>query len=83
MVFLIQYDRSPGKVVRLDTYADSDLARAEEERLAIELELNRQGVNHEVLLLDAASEEALRMTHQRYFEGELQKLASTLANTKQ
>jgi hypothetical protein len=32
------------------------------------LELNRKGIDHEVVLLDAASEDALRMTHRRYFE---------------
>lgn len=35
----------------------------------MELDLNRKGVDHEVVLLDAVSKEALHRTHQRYFEG--------------
>jgi hypothetical protein len=37
--------------------------------LALEIELRHQGVNHEVVILEAASEEALRKTHGRYFLG--------------
>ena len=37
-------------------------------RLEIELDLNRKGVGDEVVLLEAASEHALRQTHRRYFE---------------
>jgi hypothetical protein len=43
-------------------------AVAEDARLNLELDLNRQGIKHEVVLLDAPSEEALRRTHGRYFE---------------
>jgi hypothetical protein len=31
------------------------------------LDLNRKGVDHEVVLLEAASKDALYLTHQRYF----------------
>jgi hypothetical protein len=34
----------------------------------LELELNRIGTVHEVVILEAATEEALRRTHRRYFE---------------
>jgi hypothetical protein len=37
-------------------------------RLELELELNRLGKEREVVLLEAASEQALRLTHRRYFE---------------
>jgi hypothetical protein len=37
-------------------------------RLEIELDLNRKGIDHEVVLLEAADENALRRTHRRYFE---------------
>jgi hypothetical protein len=45
----------------------------------IELDLNKRGVDHEVVLLEAASEEALRRTHRRYFEdpGQIVKSTST------
>ena len=36
-------------------------------RLEIELDLNRKGVDHEVVLLEAASKDELRRTHRRYF----------------
>jgi len=32
------------------------------------LDLNRREVEHEVVLLEALSEQALRRTHRRYFE---------------
>jgi predicted nucleotidyltransferase len=37
-------------------------------RLDLKLELHRRHQSHEVVLLDAASQEALRKTHGRYFE---------------
>jgi len=36
--------------------------------MEMELELHRRGIKHEVVLLEAASEEAVRRTHRRYFE---------------
>lgn len=68
MIFLIEYDRSQGRVVTFTTFADSERPKAEDARLEMEIELNRQGTEREVVLLEAASEEALRRTHRRYFE---------------
>lgn len=68
MLFLIQYDRSRGAIVQLREFDDSRRQDAEEARLELELTLNRQGTQHEVVLLDAPSKEALRHTHSRYFE---------------
>ena len=68
MLFLIEYDRNQGDVVTIREFADSERQSAEASRLELELELNRQGKKHEVVLLEAASEEALRRTHRRYFE---------------
>lgn len=68
MIFLIQYDRPAGRIVRFDVYEDTDRSSAEDVRLEIELTLNRNGVDHEVVLLQAASEDAVRQTHRRYFE---------------
>ena len=68
MLFLIEYDRPRGSIVELREFDDASRTVAEEERLKLELDLNRQGVEHEVVLLDAPSEEALRHTHSRYFE---------------
>lgn len=68
MVFLIEYDRERGRIVSIKSFADSNGERAEESRLQLELELNLKGIGNEVVLLEAASEEALRRTHRRYFE---------------
>jgi hypothetical protein len=68
MIFLIEYDRSQGRIVTFHKFNDSERPNAEAMRLELELELNRIGKGHEVVLLEAASEEALRRTHRRYFE---------------
>ena len=66
MLFLIEYDRNQGKVVTIREFDDSE--KAENARLELELKLNRLGIGHEVVVLEAASENALRRTHRRYFE---------------
>ncbi len=68
MIFLIEYDRNRGEIVTFKTFDDSERQNAEDSRLIMELELNRLGTEHEVVLLEAATEEALRRTHRRYFE---------------
>ena len=68
MLFLIDYDRRRGQIVRMFTYDDSRRREAEDARLALDLELRQSGVEREIVLLEAASEEALRKTHSRYFE---------------
>ena len=68
MIFLIEYNRRKGSIVTLRDFDDSQRREAEDSRLGIELDLNRKGIDHEVVLLDAASEDALRLTHRRYFE---------------
>jgi hypothetical protein len=66
MLFLIEYDRNQGKVVTIQEFDDSK--KAQNARLEMELKLNRIGISHEVVVLDAATEAALRLTHRRYFE---------------
>lgn len=68
MIFLIEYNRSQGELVRFDMFSDSERRLAEDARLELEIMLNRGSVEHEVVLLEAESEEALRRTHRRYFE---------------
>jgi hypothetical protein len=67
MIFLIEYNRPLGRIVTFREFDDAQRREAVDARLEIELELNRQGVDHEVVLLEAESEEAIRRTHQRYF----------------
>jgi hypothetical protein len=78
MIFLIEYDRSAGKLVKMQTFSNSQRSIALEARLAREIALQRLGKRHEVVLLEAASEGDLRATHRRYFEdvGSLTRAAS-------
>ncbi|MDT5157339.1 MAG: hypothetical protein QOH51_1696 [Acidobacteriota bacterium] len=78
MIFLIEYDRSQGKIVTFRAFDDSERQEAEDSRLQLELELNRRGTEREVVLLEATTEEALRGTHRRYFE-DLAELVSSPA----
>lgn len=66
MIFLVRYDRARGQLVSKAVFADTERAAAHRARLELELQLNKSGVDHEVVLLDAVSEEALRRTHERY-----------------
>jgi hypothetical protein len=68
MLFLIQYDRSEGKLVKLREFGGSEWQAAHKARLELELDLNRRGIQHEVVILDAPSQEALQHTHGRYFK---------------
>jgi hypothetical protein len=68
MLFLIEYDRPRGSIVQFREFDDASRKFAEDERLRLELDLNRQGVEHEVVLLEAPGEETIRCTHGRYFE---------------
>jgi hypothetical protein len=68
MIFLIEYDRSRGQIITFKTFSDPEGRVAEDARLEMEIRLNRNEVDHEVVLLEAESEEALRRTHRRYFE---------------
>ena len=68
MIFLIEYNRPEGQLVTFQRFQDSERLTAQNARLDLELDLNRRGVSHEVVLLEAASEAALRRTHRRYFE---------------
>lgn len=68
MHFLIQYDPTKGRVIALQTFSDEERSRADDVRIELEVKLNREQIDHEIVLLEAASEQALRRTHRRYFE---------------
>ena len=80
MIFLIEYNRPEGRLVTFQRFQVSERLKAQNARLDLELDLNRRGVDHEVVLLEAASEEALRRTHRRYFETLRQILESAIAD---
>ncbi len=72
MFFLIEYKRTEGRIVTFKTFSDTERSKADQARLEIELDLNQKGIDHEVVLLDAADEQAIRRTHRRYFEDAVQ-----------
>ena len=78
MIYLIEYNRPEGRLVTFKAFDSSERTYAETARLELELELNRKGTNHEVVILEAAGESALRRTHRRYFE-DLSEIAKSLA----
>lgn len=76
MVFLISYNRSRGLIESFKAFDDCSKGAAEAARLNLELQLNREGRDLEVVLLEAANEKSLRRTHRRYFET-IEQLATT------
>ena len=80
MLFLLEYDREKGRVIHISRFADSDSSTADGARLAREIEMNRLGVKHEIVLLDAASDDDLKRTHRRYFAG-IAELTSASSNS--
>jgi hypothetical protein len=52
----------------MSTFHDSQRSEAEDARLTLELRLRNQGIEREIVMLEAANEIALRKTHRRYFE---------------
>jgi hypothetical protein len=68
MFFLIEYDRPGGTLVQLRKFDEAEQQAAQDAGLELELKLNREHIPHEVVILEAPSEEALRHTHGRYFK---------------
>ena len=76
MIFLIEYDRPRGRMITFKAFDDSERQKAQDERLELELALHHSGTEREVVILEAASEAAIRRTHRRYFE-DLAEIASS------
>ena len=68
MLFLIEYDRRSKSLITFKTFEDEQRRAAKDERLELELSLNQRGIQHEVVILEAPTEEHIRRTHRRYFE---------------
>ena len=67
MVFLIDYDRRAGELVTIREFAGEQRLLASDARLELELSHQRHGIEREVVVLEAATKEALMKTHRRYF----------------
>jgi hypothetical protein len=68
MIFLIEYNRSEGRIVTFREFDDRQRREAEDSRLQIEVADDNKEADCEVVLLEAESKDALRLTHRRYFE---------------
>ena len=68
MVFLIRFDRRKQRILLFKRFDEAQRADAERLRLDLEIEVNRSKLDHEIVLLEAQSEEDIRRTHRRYFE---------------
>jgi hypothetical protein len=80
MIFLIRYDRDRSERISLQRFQDSERAGAEQARFALELEIAKQKLNQEVVLLSVMDEAALRITHSRYFD-DIDQMAAKLASS--
>jgi hypothetical protein len=67
MFFLIEYDRRKGQLVTFQTFEDSERKPAQDALLERELSLNERGIERGVVILEASLDEAIRLTHGRYF----------------
>ena len=85
MIFLIEYDRPARRTVLYKTFADTELSKAHDERLKIELDLNHRGLlmQHEVVLLQARDEQVIRRTHGHYLENLPEPADPVLATTEE
>jgi hypothetical protein len=68
VIFLVHYDRTAGRLVEIREFSDKDRELASVARLDLEIRLLSTANGHEVVLLEAPSEDVLRNTHRRYFE---------------
>ena len=68
MIVLIEYNPPKGEIVTIRVFDEAERVAADNARLEIELDLHRRKIDHEVVLLEASSQAALRRTHRRYFE---------------
>lgn len=68
MIYLIQYDRAQGQLLRLQAFTAQEKDVAEEARLRMETLDLAQNQGYEVVLIEAKNQDELRTTHRRYFE---------------
>jgi hypothetical protein len=67
MIYYIEYSREQQKTLSFKSYQESDRMLAEAHALKREIELSRQNLQLEIVLLQAGSESTIRNTHPRYF----------------
>ena len=78
MIFLMEYDRPHGKLLTFRAFEAPERSSAQVEKFELELSRHRQGIEREVVLLEADSEAELRRSYRRYFEDLPTLLRSTI-----
>ena len=67
MIYYIEYSRERQQLLSLKPFEEANRVDAQAYALSRELELSRQGLQLEIVLLEADSEATIRNTHPRYF----------------
>jgi hypothetical protein len=68
VIYLIEYDRHTGRLIREQEFASDQHEAAANARLTLEISNLQSKITREVVLLEANSRADLRLTHKRYFE---------------
>lgn len=74
MYFLVDYDRQSGELISVRSFAPDSREQADVARLELEVTLNAQGVDREIVILEAEDEASLRVNYRRYFENAVELL---------
>ena len=74
MCFLVDYDRQRGELISVRPFASDSREHADVARLELEVFLNAQGVDREIVILEAEDEASLRVNYRRYFENAVELL---------
>ena len=67
MIYYVEYSREQQKTLSFKSYPESDRSLAQAHALSREIELSRQNLQLEIVLLEANNEVTVRNTHPRYF----------------
>lgn len=76
--FVLVYDRTKQQLIKLREFSEEDRVSAEGFRLEAQRKSLHDGLDQEIILFQAASEEALRRTHGSYFLSERELLERTM-----
>lgn len=68
MLFLVEYDHRSGELISSEPFDEGARAAATQARIEREVQLRHEGIEREVVILEAADETSLRVTHRRYFD---------------
>jgi len=68
MLFLIEYDPRNGELISSESFDEAARTDATRARIEREVRLRHEGIDREVVILEAADEASLRVTHRRYFD---------------